>query len=370
MQLLLLFLLTLTNSVTFFALSILLAKNIYTLALNVTTIEGWEIDRHDTVVRRARALGGSLDGPDGRRVVIKKQEFPYDVGVWANVQQALGKWPGSWIWPFAATWGSQSGLEFEVNGFEGELVRVSSFSLPFSLSFSIPFSAIQSPALSPKQNPHHPVHLTKRLSIFTYIQLDPALPWPPPDPDRIPRRRRIGNFPPPSRYGDPAPREETLLESAGGDGGDHDYIAAFRQRQAADFARRDLHRHRNNDDHEDEDDQLIRRKPFRQRFGNGSSSSKGNNTAIAGTHGPENHEEHESNGTTPRIKNSIATHSIHSYTSEAHSANEYEDEDSEGEEAWRNSEGEKLGDFGVDEAVEFYDDATTYDMINGTRINR
>lgn len=34
----------------------------------------------------------------------------------------------------------------------------------------------------------------------------------------------------------------------------------------------------------------------------------------------------------------------------------YGDDSDEGEESWRNAEGERLGDFGVDEDVEFYDE--------------
>lgn len=34
----------------------------------------------------------------------------------------------------------------------------------------------------------------------------------------------------------------------------------------------------------------------------------------------------------------------------------YGDESDEGEESWRNADGERLGDFGVDEDVEFYDE--------------
>lgn len=39
------------------------------------------------------------------------------------------------------------------------------------------------------------------------------------------------------------------------------------------------------------------------------------------------------------------------------------DGDAEGEEAWRNSEGERLKDFGVDEDVEFYDEQEDEDDV-------
>lgn len=66
-------------------------------------------------------LGGYLDGPDGIRVRIVKQEFPYDIGILANLNQGMGSGPLAWLWPFAATPTNTSGLDFEVNGFEGEV---------------------------------------------------------------------------------------------------------------------------------------------------------------------------------------------------------------------------------------------------------
>lgn len=116
---------------------------------NTTTIESWEIERHETLVRRARVLGGHLDGPGGVRIRIKKQEFPYDIGIFANVRQGMGGSINvslsyfslsysrtgtneltssqfiSWLWPFASTPDRKTGWEFETNGFEG-MPRLSS----------------------------------------------------------------------------------------------------------------------------------------------------------------------------------------------------------------------------------------------------
>lgn len=75
---------------TLFALAVLLIRSVWCLAVNTTTIEGWEIERHAALVRRARYLGGYLDGPDGVRVRIVKQEFPYDIGIWQNIKQGMG----------------------------------------------------------------------------------------------------------------------------------------------------------------------------------------------------------------------------------------------------------------------------------------
>ena len=107
------------NSITLFALAILLARSIWCLGGNVTTIEGWEIERHETLVRRARVLGGYLDGPDGTRLNLRKQEFPYDIGILQNMKQGMGGTPLLWLWPFTATPSNESGLVFETNGFEG-----------------------------------------------------------------------------------------------------------------------------------------------------------------------------------------------------------------------------------------------------------
>ena len=136
-QLVHLFMLTVANTLTLFMLLVMLVRAIWGLGGNVTTVESWEIARHERLLRRARVFGGYLDGPDGIKVKIEKQEFPYDIGIWANIKQGMGS--GNilmWFWPFTTTLRS-SGLEFEVNGFD-EVSRT----------------------------------------------------WPPPDPDRIPRWRR------------------------------------------------------------------------------------------------------------------------------------------------------------------------------------
>lgn len=85
-----LFLLFIVNSITVLALFILLVRTFYSILFNITTIESWEIERHETLVRRARVLGGYLDGPGGQKFRIKKQEFPYDIGLFSNICQAMG----------------------------------------------------------------------------------------------------------------------------------------------------------------------------------------------------------------------------------------------------------------------------------------
>ena len=107
------------NFVTLFALAVMLLRSLWSLCTNITTIESWEIERHKTLLRRSRALGGYLEGSDGSRIRIRKQEFPYDIGIWKNITQGMCGGPLSWFWPLAATSPATSGLLFEVNDFEG-----------------------------------------------------------------------------------------------------------------------------------------------------------------------------------------------------------------------------------------------------------
>lgn len=90
------------------------------MSLNMTTIEGWEIERHETLLRRARTLGGHLDGPDGSKVRIQHQEFPWDIGIWTNLCEMMGsRNPLAWFWPLARSNTVESGLQFEHNGIDG-----------------------------------------------------------------------------------------------------------------------------------------------------------------------------------------------------------------------------------------------------------
>lgn len=112
-------------------------RSFYALCCNVSTIESWEIERHEQLLRRSRVLGGYLNGPDGTRIRLVRQEFPYDIGVWHNVCAGMGmNNPFGWLSPWAKT-PSTDGLTFDTNGFE-----------------------------------------------------DPGASWPPPDPDRMPRLQR------------------------------------------------------------------------------------------------------------------------------------------------------------------------------------
>ncbi|KKZ63112.1 hypothetical protein EMCG_02489 [[Emmonsia] crescens] len=235
-----LFLLVVLNSMVLFALIILLARTLWCLGENTTTIEVWEIERHKTLLRRARVLGGYLDGPNGVRVHIQKQEFPYDIGIWNNIKYGMGGSANvvSWFWPLASTPHRGSGLEFEVNGFE-----------------------------------------------------ESTLSWPPPDPDRMykpmPWNNYGNGFIGEQKY--PSQSEET---------------EAFKRRQREDFQRRQA------------GSEVQRRRPFHERY----------------------------------IQNMETADFPDLSRSESGA-----DSDS-GEEGWRDSEGDRLRDFGVDEEVEFYDE--------------
>ncbi|EGE79546.2 palmitoyltransferase pfa4 [Blastomyces dermatitidis ATCC 18188] len=239
-QLVHLFLLVVLNSTVLFALVILLARTLWCLGGNTTTIEVWEIERHKTLLRRARVLGGYLDGPDGVPVRIQKQEFPYDIGIWNNIKSGMGGNANiiSWFWPLASTPRQGSGLEFEVNGFEESTVS-----------------------------------------------------WPPPDPDRMYKSMPRNNF-----RNDFSGEQNYASQSQ--------EIEAFKRRQKEDFKRRQIV------------SEVQRRTPFHKRY----------------------------------IQNVEMTDSADLSGSESGGNSD------SGEEGWRDPEGDRLRDFGVDEEVEFYDE--------------
>ena len=116
-----LFVLILVNGVTLFALSILFVRATYSLAINTTMIESWEIERHEALVERARKTGGWVYGNGGQRLRVEHQEFPYDIGIWKNLVQGMGTANVlAWFLPFGGGPSIDAAAEFEVNGFEDE----------------------------------------------------------------------------------------------------------------------------------------------------------------------------------------------------------------------------------------------------------
>lgn len=60
-----------------------------------------------------------MDGPDGTRIKIERQEFPWDITIWTNICQGMGsKNPLAWFWPLATSPAMKDGLAFEHNGID------------------------------------------------------------------------------------------------------------------------------------------------------------------------------------------------------------------------------------------------------------
>jgi palmitoyltransferase len=107
------------NSLTLFALAILLVRSVYSLAINTTMIESWEIERHEALVRRSRKSGGYVYASGGQKMRVERQEFPYDIGIWRNLCQGMGtSVVFLWFLPFGPTPEIETAAEFDVNGFE------------------------------------------------------------------------------------------------------------------------------------------------------------------------------------------------------------------------------------------------------------
>lgn len=112
--------LVVVNSITLFALSILLVRSVYSLAINTTMIESWEIERHEALVYRAKKTGGYVYA-NGQKVRVERQEFPYDVGIWRNLCQGMGTSNVLlWFLPFGGAPGIEKAANYDVNGFEDE----------------------------------------------------------------------------------------------------------------------------------------------------------------------------------------------------------------------------------------------------------
>ncbi|KAJ9137607.1 Palmitoyltransferase PFA4 [Coniochaeta hoffmannii] len=100
---------------TMLALGILWGTTVKGWVCNQTMIEGWEAERHEVLVERCRRSSG------GERV--EEVEFPYDIGFFENMSQAMGtRNVFKWLWPFAGgptvgEDGKGTGWEWEENGF-------------------------------------------------------------------------------------------------------------------------------------------------------------------------------------------------------------------------------------------------------------
>lgn len=98
---------------TTLVLGILLANTLRGWIFNTTMIEGWEVERHEAVLRRGGGYveedwwrDGEADGddPDTPRqaTMLDPVEFPYDIGIFSNLAQAMGTPnPLYWLLPIA-----------------------------------------------------------------------------------------------------------------------------------------------------------------------------------------------------------------------------------------------------------------------------
>ncbi|KAI0391468.1 zf-DHHC-domain-containing protein [Xylariaceae sp. FL0594] len=117
-QLLALATLAFVSFLTTAAMAIILLTTVRGWALNMTTIEGWEVERHEAVLQRRGGYAeedwwrshcpedheaeGVTQQTNSMSLVIDPVEFPYDVGIFANMAQAMGTSnPLLWILPFA-----------------------------------------------------------------------------------------------------------------------------------------------------------------------------------------------------------------------------------------------------------------------------
>ena len=111
--------LALVSFVTEVALGLMLATTLKGWVFNMTTIEDWEVERHERSLERGWF--------DDERSVPEKVEFPYDVGFFANMAQAMGTRNFLlWFFPFAGSPaispdGKGTGWEYEEDGINDEL---------------------------------------------------------------------------------------------------------------------------------------------------------------------------------------------------------------------------------------------------------
>lgn len=168
-----------------FALFILLVTTVRGWVLNTTMIEGWEQERHEAVLLRHKR-GGWWSGEGEKKIKIQPVEFPYDIGFFDNMAQAMGtKNILTWLDPFlgggpkvSQDIGKGTGWEWEENGFN-----------------------------------------------------DREGMWPPPDPDKLRRAAAPNSFPDSSAAQQEAELDERWANPA-------EEVAAFRARQEMDLRRR------------------------------------------------------------------------------------------------------------------------------------
>ncbi|KAJ4862417.1 DHHC palmitoyltransferase domain-containing protein [Trichoderma breve] len=168
-------------AVTSLALGLMLITTLQGWVLNRTTIEDMEVDKHESNIRSGNKEWWDITGPDGEKLRFEHIEFPYDVGFFANMAQAMGSSnPLLWLFPLAGNprlskTGTGPGWTWDENG--------------FNRKFGM---------------------------------------WPPPDPEKLRRAGREGGL---------ARRNfDTELQDAGLS--PEEQVEAFRRRQEEDFRRK------------------------------------------------------------------------------------------------------------------------------------
>ncbi|KAI0893702.1 zf-DHHC-domain-containing protein [Annulohypoxylon nitens] len=107
---------TFVAGMTSLALGILLGTTVKGWLFNTTMIESWEVERHEATLERRYASSGDGDSwwaageraPGGDRdaphLSVDPVEFPYDIGIFANMAAAMGtRNPILWFLPFAGS---------------------------------------------------------------------------------------------------------------------------------------------------------------------------------------------------------------------------------------------------------------------------
>lgn len=85
-----------------FALLVMLVTTVQSWVLNRTTIDGWVLARHEAIIERGGRDWWDITGPDGENIRFERVEFPYDIGFFTNMAQAMGTSNFLlWFWPFA-----------------------------------------------------------------------------------------------------------------------------------------------------------------------------------------------------------------------------------------------------------------------------
>ncbi|KAH6885944.1 DHHC palmitoyltransferase-domain-containing protein [Thelonectria olida] len=108
---------------TSLALFIMVVTTAKSWVVNQTIIEMWEEERHETLADRPAKDWWDVVGPNGQKINFEKLEFPYDIGFFKNMAQAMGtRNVLLWLWPLAGNPtiskdGRGSGWDWEENGF-------------------------------------------------------------------------------------------------------------------------------------------------------------------------------------------------------------------------------------------------------------